>query len=146
MGHVDIPLVSDPALCLWCASVHTTSAFSKWRSALIRSLTLRHRSTLCRRSLTMRHRGTLCLLHPYSKCMLQQQGGSRCRIYVYIYISLCRDGARNENNKRQRMCRDGAEKGNIYMPTPNPYTAINPVATPSLDDLVLAESLVPHTG
>ena len=94
----------------------------------------------------MRHRGTLCLLHPYSKCMLQQQGGSRCRIYVYIYISLCRDGARNENNKRQRMCRDGAEKGNIYMPTPNPYTAINPVATPSLDDLVLAESLVPHTG
>ena len=87
MGHVDIPLVfSDPALCLWCASVHTTSAFSKWRSALIRSLTLRHRSTLCRRSLTMRHRGTLCLLHPYSKCMLQQQGGSRCRIYVYIYI------------------------------------------------------------
>ena len=62
MGHVDIPLVSDPALCLWCASVHTTSAFSRWRSALIRSLTLRHCGTLCRRSLTLCHRGTLCLL------------------------------------------------------------------------------------
>ena len=62
MGHVDIPLVSDPALCLWCASVHTTSAFIRWRSALIRSLTLRHCGTLCRRSLTLCHRGTLCLL------------------------------------------------------------------------------------
>ena len=115
MGHVDIPLVSDPALCLWCASVHTTSAFSKWRSALIRSLTLRHRSTLCRRSLTMRHRGTLCLLHPYSKCMLQQQGGSRCRIYVYIYISACAVMAHVTKTTKDNECAATVQRKEIYI-------------------------------
>ena len=162
MGHVDIPLVSDPALCLWCASVHTTSAFIRWRSALIRSLTLRHCGTLCRRSLTLCHRGTLCLLQQQveershsvtdpapsqhtlqevtdhapsrhtlpSPSVFQVYAATAGRfkvsdICIYIYISLCRDGARNENNKRQRMCRDGAEKGNIYIcqhPTPTPQS------------------------
>ena len=69
-------------------------------------------------------------------------------IYIYIYISACAVMAHVTKTTKDNECAATVQRKEIYiyMPTPNPYTAINPVATPSLDDLVLAESLVPHTG